>query len=110
MQVGLYVYGHPPLFTARLDSGHFRYQQPFISPKDEQFTLEQKDGLTLARAVLPFSLLRWRQELSQMGLDFLMLDLTGGPMKQEAATVSALLAKSGMRIPVLSGNFQGTLV
>jgi putative protease len=110
MKLGLYVYGRPPLFTSRLDSDHFEYRQPFVSPKEEQFTLEHRDGLTLARSILPFSLLRWRQELVAMGLDYLLLDLTGGPIRQEAAKVSTLLTQGGKRVPVLSGNFQGTLV
>ncbi len=110
MKLGLYVYGRPPLFTARLDSDQYNYRQQIVSPKDEQYTLEHTDGLTLARSTLPFSLLRWQRELSTMGLDYLLLDLTGGPIRKETATVSALLAGGGKRIPVLSGNFQGTLV
>ncbi len=110
MKLGLYVYGRPPLFTARLDSDQYNYRQQIVSPKDEHYTLEHTNGLTLARSTLPFSLLRWQQELSTMGLDYLLLDLTGGPMKREAASVSALLSGGGKRIPVLSGNFQGTLV
>ena len=110
MQVGLYVYGRPPLFTARMDSDHFNYQQPFVSPMEEQFSLEHKDGLTLARAALPFSWLKWQQELSTMGVDYLVLDLSGGPIRQEVATATTLLAQGGKRLPVLSGNFQGTLV
>lgn len=110
MKLGLYVYGRPPLFTSRLDSDQYNYRQQLVSPKDEHYTLEHKDGLTLARSTVPFSLLKWQQELSTMGLDYLVLDLTGGPMKKEAATVSALLAGGGKRMSVLSGNFQGTLV
>ena len=110
MKVGLYVYGRPPLFTARLDSEQYDYRRRIVSPKDEQYTLEHKDGLTMARSTLPFSLLRWQQDLSTMGLDYLLLDLTGGPIRQEAAAASALLAGGGKRIPVLSGNFQGILV
>ncbi len=110
MKLGLYVYGRPPLFTARLDSDHFHYRQNFVSPKDEQFTLELRDGLTLARSTLPFSLLKWRQETAAMGVDYLLLDLTGGPMRTEAAMVGTLLADGKKRLPVLSGNFHGSLV
>ncbi len=110
MEVGMYVYGHPPLFTARLTSDHFQYQQPFVSPKEEQFSLEQRDGLTLARAILPFSLLKWQHDFAAMGIDFLLLDLTGGPLRQEAATVTALLGQGSSRLAVLSGNFHGILV
>jgi putative protease len=110
MEMGLYVYGRPPLFTARLDSEHYNYRQRLVSPKEEQFTLEHQDGLTLARSILPFSLLKWQQELAAMGVDYLLLDLSGGPIQKEVATVSTLLAQRGKRLPVLSGNFQGTLV
>jgi len=110
MKVGLYVYGRPPPVTARLDSDHYHYRQRLVSPKEEQFTLEHRDGLTLARSILPFSLLRWQQELAALGVDYLVLDLSGGSIQKEAATVSTLLAGGKRRLPVLAGNFQGTLL
>ena len=111
MQVGLYVYGRPPLFTARLDSEQYDYRQPFVSPMQEQFTLEHGNGLTLARSTLPFSLLKWQQEFASMGVDYLLLDLSGGPIRKEAATAGTLLAgHARQHLPVLSGNFKGTLV
>jgi putative protease len=110
MQIGLYVYGRPPLFTARLDSEHFRYGQQFVSPKEEAFTLEKRDGLTRARSTLPFSLLRWQEEIAAMDVDYLFLDLSGGPIRQEITTAGTLLAGGRRRLPVLSGNFHGTLM
>ena len=110
LEVGLYVYGRPPLFTARLDSDHFQYRNIFVSPREEEFTLEHRQGLTLARSIFPFSLLSWQGELKDTGVDYLLLDLTGGPMKKEAALVSGLLTGGGKRIRVLSGNFHSTLV
>jgi putative protease len=110
LKAGCYVYGRPPLFTARLDSDHYIYQQPFLSPKEEEFTLKQRDGFTFAHSALPFSLLKWRSELASMGVDYLVIDLTGGPFRQESDTVSSLLGSGGRRMSVLSGNFQGTLV
>ncbi len=110
MEVGLYVYGRPPLFTARLDGDHFQYRNIFVSPREEEFTLEHQQGLTLARSIFPFSLLSWQGELGEMGVDYLLLDLTGGPMKKEASLLSGLLAGGGKRIRVLSGNFHSTLV
>lgn len=116
MRIGVYAYGHPALFTARLDSRHFRYNQLVVSPKNELFTLEHRHGMTAARAVQPFSLLQSRQELAAMGVDFLLLNLTGGPVSREAATVSALLARkgvphsgSGKEPALLRGNFDGVL-
>lgn len=114
LALGLYVYGRPPLFTSRLESKHYRWQQLFVSPKDERFSLEQQDGLTVAKAVEPFSLLNRRQDLAAMGLDFLLLDLSAG-VRKEAALVSALLGQSSGRRPgkplkVLPGNFSGVLI
>lgn len=117
IQTGVYVYGHPPLFTARLDSIYFRYQQTFVSPQEEYFTLEHRDGITAARAVLPFSLLKQRQEIEDIGVDFLLLDLSGGAISRETATVNSLLSQGGQRRkgkgkqpPIMQGNFDGVLV
>jgi putative protease len=116
LSIGLEVYGRPPLFTSRLESKHYRWQQLFVSPKEERFSLEQQDGLTVAKAVEPFSLLNRRQELASMGLDFLLLDLRAG-VRKETPLVSALLGgqSSGRRttgkpLQVLPGNFNGVLV
>jgi putative protease len=115
--VGVYAYGRPPLFTARLDSPHFRYQQSLVSPQEEYFTLEHQNGLTTARAMQPFSQLRQRQELVSMGADFLLLDLSNGAISREAATLSSLLNHSeprktgkGKQPAIMRGNFDGVLV
>jgi putative protease len=114
LRLGLYAYGRPPLFTSRLASSHFRWQQPFLSPKQERFFLEQQNGLTVARAAQSFSLLHQRQDIAAMGLDFLVLDLGAG-VRKEAAIVSTLLGRSsgqrkGRPPELLTGNFTGTLV
>ncbi len=110
MSIGLYVYGRPPLFTARLDSDHFQYKKIFVSPKEERFTLEHHQGLTMARSVHPFSLLQWRREIAAMGMDYLFMDLTGGAIKKEGAMANSLVNGGGKRVPILSGNFHSTLV
>lgn len=110
LEVGLYVYGRPPLFTARLNSDHFRYRQQIISPREEQYRIEHHDGLTRVRSTLPFSLLKWHQELTGTGLDYLVVDLSGGPLREEVSTVNTLLAGSKKHLSVLAGNFEGTLV
>lgn len=110
MKTGLYVYGYPPLFTARLDGHHFQYKKTFISPRDEHFVLEHTQGLTLARSRLPFSLLKWQQELAAMEVDYLYIDLSGASVKKELKTVQTLLTQGNSRLPVMSGNFMGTLV
>ncbi|WPD23579.1 MAG: peptidase U32 family protein [Candidatus Electrothrix scaldis] len=120
IQVGAYAYGHPPLFTARLDSEHFRYHQSLASPQDEYFILEHQDGLTTARAALPFSLLKQRQNLASMGVDFLLLDLSSGAISRETAALSSLLnqadsgrigkGKGKQQLAIMQGNFDGILV
>ena len=73
---GLTVYGKPPLFTARPEPEHFRYQQPFVSPKGEKFVLQQEEGLTLALPLTPFSLLDFLPELAAAGLQYAVVDLS----------------------------------
>lgn len=114
LSLGLYVYGRPPLFVSRLESKHFRIGGEFVSPKQERFTLERQDGLTVAKAAQPFSLLHRRQDLAALGLDFLFMDLSAG-VKKEAQFVSALLGQSGGRRgskppEVLTGNFTRKLL
>jgi len=108
-KIGMYVYGRPPLFTSRLDSDHFRYQDRFVSPKQEAFTLERGQGLTLARAELPFSLLEYQEELARLGIGFQVLDLGGGPLARETAMVASLLGSGKRRMRVLKGNYQSGL-
>jgi putative protease len=121
IQVGAYAYGHPSLFTARLDSDHFLYNQSLASPQEEYFTLEQQNGLTTAHAQQPFSLLAQRQELARMGIDFLLLDLSKGASSREGTIISSLLnqgqrvgnsgkGKSRQPTRIMRGNYDGTLV
>ncbi len=110
MKIGLLAYGRPPLFTARLQAEHFRYRQEFASPRGERFVLDQDHGLTHARSILPFSLLRFRNELFRAGVDYLVLDLGGGPLKREVETLSALLRGTGRLPPAMEGNYTGALV
>ena len=75
--------------------------------------LEQRNDLTMACSLLPFSLLDHRQELAAMGVDFLFLDLSCGPLRREIASVSSLLAQGGRQRgkspEVMTGNFNGSL-
>ncbi|MBE0584797.1 MAG: hypothetical protein IH612_13700, partial [Desulfofustis sp.] len=75
--LGLTVYGAPALFTARLAPDHFVYGRPVASPKQELFIIEKQEGVTVTRPQRPFSLLPFRGELEQIGLDYLVIDLSG---------------------------------
>jgi U32 family peptidase len=108
--VGVYVYGKPALFTARLDDRRYEYGRPFVSPKGESFILERKQGMTTARSTAPFSLLEWRNELPAMGLDYLVVDVSEGNMKRNAADFISLCTRRGKNIPVMTGNFPGVLL
>ncbi len=77
MSTGLTVYSRPPLFTARLDSEHFSYNQPLVSPKGERFILQRRGGQTVAVSEEPFSLLTDLADLAQIGLDYGVLDTSG---------------------------------
>ena len=112
--LGLYAYGRPPLFTSRLASSHFQWQQAFLSPKQELFFLEQQENLTIARAAQPFSLLHRCQDIAALGVDFLLVDLSAG-VRKEAGILSTLLGRNSSRrsgkVPeLLTGNFTSTLV
>ncbi|MFU8818715.1 MAG: peptidase U32 family protein [Desulfurivibrio sp.] len=73
--LGMTIYARPPLFTARLDSIHFRYHTPLLSPRDEGFVLTREYGQTLALADKPFSLLPYVAELAAAGLAYGVIDL-----------------------------------
>ncbi|MFH7320292.1 peptidase U32 family protein [Desulfurivibrio sp. D14AmB] len=74
-QLGMTIHGRPPLFTSRLDSIHFRYQTPLLSPRNEGLVLTRESGQTLALADKPFSLLPHVAELAAAGLAYGVIDL-----------------------------------
>jgi putative protease len=75
VDLGLTVYGTPPLFTARPMAKHFLYAQPFVSPKNESFVLRKAWNSTVALAEDPFSLLSMLTEMAKMGLKYAVIDL-----------------------------------
>lgn len=111
MLTGLFVYGRPPLFTARLDLRNYNQPRQVESPREERFTIERREGLTRVRSVLPFSLLHLQDEIVESGIDYMVFDLSGSPIKQEVAIVNSLLTNPGKRRQqVLSGNYHGVMV
>lgn len=88
--VGLYAYGRPPLFTARLDAKHFEYGKRFLSPRGEEYTLSRTGEMTLARAALPYSLLGEWKNLARSGVEILLIDLSFGSMKKNLSEIIAL--------------------
>ena len=76
VDIGMTVYGRPPLFTARAAASHFEYDQPLISPKGETFVLHKSSNSTVALAENPFSLLPMLHELAGMGVNYAVIDLS----------------------------------
>ncbi len=109
VKVGLFVYGRPPLFTARLDAPHFQSRKSFTSPRGEQYYLDRQDGLLYARQYTPFSLLQYVKELVDLGVDYFVIDLSTGQLKKESAEVAALLRGKSSKTQFSSGNFKGLL-
>ncbi|PKN50406.1 MAG: peptidase U32 [Deltaproteobacteria bacterium HGW-Deltaproteobacteria-16] len=76
LPMGMTIYGLPPLFTARLASPFFKYDQPLISPKGEVIVLKQCWGQTVAVADQPFSLVPHSVELAARGVAYGVVDLS----------------------------------
>lgn len=95
-EVGLTVYGRPPLFTARLAPEFFKYNRPFVSPRGERFELVEKWGQTLTLADKPFSLLPQLYDLKELGFDFAVVDLSFVTLhKKEMAALKRLMNSKG---------------
>lgn len=109
MQVGLQLYGRPPLFTARLDAPHFQGQRSLVSSRSERFYLDRGDEVLYVRPHAAFSLLQFAGELTKVGLDYFVVDVSQGQLKKECAEVTALLSGRGDLPPVFSGNYAGIL-
>jgi len=109
-RIGLYVYGRPSLFTARLDDRRFQYGRRFVSPRGEVFVLDRGAGVTSARSVVPFSLLEWSRELALLGLDYLVIDFSEGNCKKNMMEFIARFSRRGGNLPVLTGNYDGVLL
>lgn len=80
VRLGLTVYGAPALYTARLAAPHFVYDRPIVSPKGESFVIHKKEGYTQTHSLRPFSLLPYLIELKNIGIDYVVVDISGGQM------------------------------
>jgi len=111
MELGLTVYGMPPLFTARAAPQFFQYDKNFVSPKQERFILKKNFGQTVALPAKPFSLLPWLAELAETGLDYFVVDLTNMPVSQ--GVLPALMKQADGKKDRLGGssfNYKGILL
>nr|WP_320010261.1 peptidase U32 family protein [uncultured Desulfobulbus sp.] len=110
IDVGMYVYGRPPLFSARLDAPHFRGQRSFVSSRGERYYIDRQPEAVYAYAHMNFSLLAYNEELARMGVNYFVVDVSNGAAKRESMAVTALLHGRGDLPEVISGNYAGTLV
>ena len=112
LPVGMTIYGLPPLFTARLASPFFKYEQPLVSPKGEVIVLKQCWGQTVAVADQPFSLLPYSTELAARGVAYGVVDLSHlRPRPDELAAAfrqSGQPGRGGSRLRTF--NYTGTLL
>lgn len=107
---GLTVYGAPALFTARLASRHFLYDRTLVSPKGESFVLRKKEGLTRAVPCRPFSLLPYLGELRDMGLEYIVVDLSYLPTSQsDLLALADRINGTGRMTKLPTFNYLGTL-
>ncbi|MFA6465478.1 MAG: peptidase U32 family protein [Desulfurivibrionaceae bacterium] len=112
LPMGMTIYGLPPLFTARLASPFFKYDQPLVSPKGEVIVLKQCWGQTVAVADQPFSLLPYSTELAARGVAYGVVDLSR--MRPRPDDLVAAFRQSGQ--PGRGGrrfstfNYTGTLL
>ncbi|MBU0729952.1 MAG: U32 family peptidase [Proteobacteria bacterium] len=111
LDVGLTIYGRPPLSMARTFAGFFQFNQAFRSPLREKFVLEKSFGKTVVLAEKPFSLLPVLSEIYSMGLGYGVIDISNMAFRKGALT--ALVGKIGnpsaMREKLSTFNYFGKL-
>ncbi|MBW2472212.1 MAG: hypothetical protein JRE18_09050, partial [Deltaproteobacteria bacterium] len=109
--LGMTVYGTPPLFTARSMAGHFKYAQPFVSPKGESFVLRKAWNSTIALAENPFSLLAKLPELAEMGVEYAVIDLCHRKInRKETDEIAREMAGKRYRRKLSTFNYNGSLL
>lgn len=108
--VGLTVYGSPPLFMSRVHAQNVSFKQKITSPKKEDFVIGKVGAESFTRPVRPFSTLPFTKELETIGIDYMVIDLSG--MHADRKTMQDLAKRVGgkERVAKLSAfNFDGHL-
>lgn len=110
LPVGLTVYGAPPLYTSRLASKHFHFDRQLYSPRNEPYVIRKKEGFTQTFPEKPFSLLPYLEDLKEMGLNYVVVDISGTSYtKRESDELVERLQNSGRYSKLSTFNFLGTL-
>jgi putative protease len=108
--VGLMVYGAPALYTSRLAPDHFQYERQILSPRDEPYIIRKKEGYTQTFPEKPFSLLPYLDELKEMGVKYVVVDVSGGTnSKRELEELDDRLHNSGRYGKLSTFNYLGKL-
>lgn len=109
-QLGLTIFGFPPLFTARPNPSFFSYDQKFVSPKGEGFVLKRSFEQTVAVPTQPFSLLDRQEEIKAAGIDYVVIDLTANLFKRgDLALLWRRLEGGHSQERLSSFNYRGNL-
>ncbi len=108
--LGLTVYGAPALYTARLAPNHFQYERQIQSPRNEPYIIRKKEGYTQTFPEKPFSLLPYLDELKEMGVKYVVVDISGGTSsKRELLELNDRLHNSGRYGKLSTFNYLGKL-
>lgn len=108
--VGLTVYGAPALYTSRLAANHFHYERQILSPRDEPYVIKKMDGYTQTFPERPFSLLPYLQELRDLGVHYVVVDISGGMLSgRNLQELQDRLANTGRYGKLSTFNFLGRL-
>lgn len=104
-EIGMYVYGRLPLFTARLQAAHLQMRKSVVSPKGEYYGVERKNNLTYVRPRAPLVLFNYVQEMMAMGVAYFVVDLQGGAFQREVASAAAWMQGKKEGQEKLTGNY-----
>lgn len=107
--IGLYVYGSPPLYTARLASNHFEYGKRLESPKKEPFVIRKKEGFTQTFPETGFSLLPYLEELQKIGLGYVVVDTCNHTSRKNVEELGERLKGTGRYRKLPTFNYLGHL-
>ena len=108
--LGITAYGAPALYTSRLLPSDFQYEKPVMSPRQEPFVTRKKEGFIQTFPQKPFSLLPWLNELKEIGLDYVVIDITGGNAgKRDILELKERLVNSGKYGKLSTFNYFGKL-
>ncbi len=111
MRLGITVYGAPPLFTSRLSGDHMQMKRNIISPKNEEFILQKKQGSMVTLPKRPFSLLPYLKDLQDIGFDYVIIDLSHlKPGERELREMYERIGDTGKYGKLPTFNYLGKLI